>query len=71
MELCGTNHDEVCHSSNFCPACFVIEDLEDKITELEDTIKELEDTTKDSESKIIKLEETINMLLIKINASGN
>lgn len=54
MNICESNHDEVCYEGRQCPACAVADDLngdisrlQDKQSELENTISELEGTIED------------------------
>lgn len=60
MYLCSKTHEEICHESDECPACEVIRDLEDTLTELG---KELETAEADStrlEDEVASLEERLD-----------
>ncbi len=36
MELCNIGHEEVCYEANFCPACLIKEEMQEKIDKLQE-----------------------------------
>lgn len=56
MNLCSTNHEEVCFEDRKCPACEVRRELESDINDRDNTIVRLENQVGDLESKIEDLE---------------
>jgi len=42
MELCSNGHGEVCYETDECPACEIINNLEEEVAGLEDDIANLQ-----------------------------
>lgn len=42
MNLCSDNHEEVCYETRNCPACKVINEKDDEISELKTKVEDLE-----------------------------
>lgn len=65
MNICASNHDEVCYEGRHCPVCVVADDLnadigkyQDKVSELENQIGELEGTIEDLSTALKDVKET-------------
>lgn len=43
MNLCASNHEEICHEGFRCPICELIEEKDDEILELRNKIESLSD----------------------------
>jgi peptidoglycan hydrolase CwlO-like protein len=41
MEICSSEHDEICYESHFCPVCAIKEDTANEINALDDEISSL------------------------------
>jgi predicted RNase H-like nuclease (RuvC/YqgF family) len=57
LNICSKNHDEICFDGIYCPACEIIEDLEDKVEQLEIRNKKLDQENDELMSKIQDLED--------------
>lgn len=55
LEICSEGHDEVCYSTDGCPACKIREDLELQIEDLTEDIAKLEDQIKEYEAEEISV----------------
>lgn len=42
INLCSSDHEEICYEGGNCPVCVIIEEKNNEITDLKETISELE-----------------------------
>jgi hypothetical protein len=52
MDLCSRNHEEVCYEDRTCPACAVIEAMNNAIADLENEIEILKSEVKAWEESV-------------------
>lgn len=52
MELCWSDHEEVCFEGKDCPACAVIEEKDSEIDDLEKQLKDAKDEIDDLSDQI-------------------
>ena len=46
MDLCSSNHKELCYNSGFCPACEIRDELQEEIDTLNASLDELTEELK-------------------------